>query len=136
MADFLTAYKLTAINEGGYSNAKDDSGGETWEGISRNNFPTWIGWSVIDGCKRIVGFPENLKTSKNLEGAVQSFYRANFWQPMRGNEINDQQTANEIYDMEVNSGVTTGIKLAQQTAGIPQTGHMDDNTLNHLNNKV
>lgn len=136
MADFLTAYKLTAINEGGYSNDKDDSGGETWAGISRNNFPQWIGWVIIDKYKLQPNFPANLRQAPELAERVRDFYRNNFWNPMQGDRIDDQTTANGIYDMGVNSGITTAIKLAQQTAGTPQTGHMDSNTLNHLNNKA
>ncbi|RYD50653.1 MAG: hypothetical protein EOP52_13405, partial [Sphingobacteriales bacterium] len=36
MADFLTAYKRTAVAEGGYANDPDDLGGETYKGIARN----------------------------------------------------------------------------------------------------
>jgi lysozyme family protein len=38
--------EFTLRNEGYYVNDKDDSGGETYRGISRVNFPKWAGWAI------------------------------------------------------------------------------------------
>ena len=48
MSDFNIAYAKTGHAEGGYANNPDDSGGETVQGISRNNFPKWRGWMIVD----------------------------------------------------------------------------------------
>ena len=40
-------------HEGGYVDDRDDRGGETYRGISRNNFPDWKGWKKIDGFKPV-----------------------------------------------------------------------------------
>ena len=52
MANFEDAYKKLLIKEGGYVHDSDDSGGETYRGISRRYNPTWEGWDIIDTYKR------------------------------------------------------------------------------------
>jgi len=54
----ILAYTLDL--EGGYSNDIDDAGGETYAGISRNNFPDWYGWTIIDDLKDEINFPKNI----------------------------------------------------------------------------
>ncbi len=54
---------------------------------------------------------------------------------MRGDEINHQLEANQIYDMGVNAGISTGIKLSQRLLNVPETGIMDDQTLLAINQK-
>jgi lysozyme family protein len=141
MADFLKAHKKTAFNEGGYANDPKDRGGETWKGIARNFWPNWEGWAIVDSYKKKNGFPGNLKNAPGLEDMVLKFYRKNFWNPIRGDEIEKQDVADPIYDMAVNSGVPTAIRLAQDAAfgknksGVTN-GKMDEGTLNKLNNEI
>lgn len=52
MADFDKAYFRTCKFEGGYANDKNDSGGETYKGISRVHNPKWGGWKIIDSYKK------------------------------------------------------------------------------------
>lgn len=47
MADFKIAFDITNKTEAGYANNPDDSGGETYAGISRNNWPYWEGWKNV-----------------------------------------------------------------------------------------
>lgn len=104
MADFKIAYQKTSVVEGGYANNPHDSGGETWKGISRNNETNWIGWDIVDHYKKLPGFPANLKASTELENAVQSVYKTNYWDALNLDLINDQRMANELYDTGVNMG--------------------------------
>jgi lysozyme family protein len=135
MADFLTAYKRTKANEGAYSNDEGDSGGETIWGIARNEDPKWQGWPIVDQYRKKPGFPGNLKDA-GLEPLIQDYYRKTYWNPMHGDEILNQDEANAIYDGDVNTGNSQGVILAQRALGITETGHMDDHTLNLLNNKA
>lgn len=150
MGDFLTSYRKTAISEGGYANDPKDHGGETWRGISRNNFPRWEGWVRIDSYKKLSGFPAMLKNDGDLELLVLKFYRKNFWNVIRGDEIKAQPICDQVYDMAVNAGNGTAIMLAQNDAfGLPTDadeknkkihalgidyGTMDNKTLSKLNN--
>lgn len=139
MADFLTAHNKVMIDEKGYANDPEDSGGETYKGISRNNFPGWDGWSLVDYIKSL--HPNNLNaalgSNVTLQQKILLFYRTNFWNPIKGDQIISQDEAKSIYDSAVNLGVVSAIRLAQKTLfdqADQISGVMDDNTLNRLNN--
>jgi len=107
MANFIEAYNKTAINEGGYNNAAWDPGGETYAGISRVYNPQWAGWTTIDQLKNNYQngkIPYNTKFS-SLNQSVQSFYRANYWNKIMGDQLKNQALANLMYDFAVQSGV-------------------------------
>lgn len=114
MADFNLSYTNTMINEGGYSNAAADRGGETYMGISRNTFPEWPGWAIIDNYKGNVypkPFGEVLSDNKMLHDQVKAFYKENFW-PASLDRF-DQDIANELFDTAVNQGLGTAIRYLQ-----------------------
>lgn len=155
MAEFKIAFKKTGGFEGGYSNHPADSGGETWAGVARKYHPNWAGWAIVDKHKKALGVPADLytnaakkssiktwhnkiaaslKTDHGLEVLVESFYKTVFWDPIHGDNIVNQETANEIYDTAVNGGVGTAIKLAERSADLAETGKMSDTLLNSLNN--
>lgn len=110
MAEFLTAHKATAQIEGGYANDPDDNGGETFAGIARQSFPAWKGWPAIDAYKKQFGgrnadaINKAAATDSDLQQQVLNFYKSNFWDVLQLDAINDQRTANELYDTGVNMG--------------------------------
>jgi len=108
---FQRAYENTAKWEGGYVNDPKDRGGETYNGISRKNFPKWEGWNIIDNAKII-----DDETIEKLEGLTQEIYLESFWKPIRGDDIAiiDEKIAMYVYDMAVNHGVKRGVKLFQK----------------------
>lgn len=103
MAEFKPALARVLNSEGGYANDPDDPGRETYCGVSRRYHPAWSGWVIIDEWKAKPGFPENLKSDRALELAVETFYRA-IWKRMRCDEIASQAIANELFDAAVNPG--------------------------------
>ena len=109
LAQFETAYYLTNKIEGGYSNNKNDAGGETYRGISRVTNPYWLGWDIVDNIKKTNFSAETINEAldKNevLQNFVKVFYLNNYWDAILGNKIADQQIANEVYDNAVNMGV-------------------------------
>jgi len=108
---FLKAYKNTAIWEGGYVNDSKDRGGETYNGISRKNFPRWEGWEIVDNAKII-----DDEVIVKLEKLTEEIYLESFWKPIRGDDIAniDEKIAMYVYDMTVNHGVKRGVKLFQK----------------------
>lgn len=136
MADFYIAHKLTAQNEGGYSNDQDDAGGETYKGWARKKNPQWDGWPIIDGYKGRKDFPKCLDSDTELQKKVYAGYVRNYWNPIKGDQINLQSVANQIYDNAVNFGVVHALKIRQEAAGFPKTGVMNQALLNHLNSLV
>lgn len=123
MADFLLAFEPMIVNEGGYklTNDPNDKGGMTYAGIARNSWPKWAGWSVIDAG----GAPQ--------ADLVRGFYRANFWTPLRLEEVENQKLAQCIFDFGVNAGTATAAKLAQLSVGVTPDGVIGAKTLKALN---
>jgi lysozyme family protein len=136
MAEFNIAYELTVDAEGLYSNDEGDSGGETVLGLTRNTDGDWNGWYLVDELKKQSNFPNNLQASKSiLHSLAMPYYKKKYWDKIRGDEIINQQVANRIYDTYVNAG-SMGITLAQRALDIAESGHMDNATLNVLNNQA
>jgi lysozyme family protein len=133
MADFNKAFLLILANEGGYSNDSDDPGGETYKGIARKKQPDWIGWIIVDAMKKQANFPASLDQSQNLQAEIQLFYKVIFWDNIGGDQINDQEVANSIFDFAVNSGVSTSIGLAQQVVGASCDGVIGTKTIQAIN---
>ena len=134
MADFQKAYKKTAKNEGGYANVPGDTGGETYAGISRKWWPNWAGWKIIDARK-----PLKHNQTLNIEALhalVQAFYKKQFWDTIGGDAIDDQLTAERLYDFGVNAGASRSLKQIQEALGIPQTGKPDAATIAAINNPL
>jgi len=113
MADFIKAFQLMIAHEGGYGNDPDDPGGETYKGVARKIHSKWDGWTTIDMLKRQPGFPGNLDKDAELQEAIADFYRVNFWDKVKGDEIVNQKVAESIFDFAVNAGVGTSASLAQ-----------------------
>jgi lysozyme family protein len=105
MADFKTALKVTLGIEGGLSNNKLDRGGQTYQGISRKNWPAWPGWAIVDQWKYREITPEDIKI---LDSKVYAFYQTNFWDRISLNAICNQKIANELFD----TGVITSTRRA------------------------
>lgn len=122
MADFLPAYESMIVAEGGYvlHNVPNDRGGMTYAGIARNMNPQWPGWSVIDAG----GEPH--------ADMVRAFYRANFWNPIRGDELIHQSIAQSIFDFNVNTGRPARV-LAQIVVGVTPDGSFGPRTVEALN---
>lgn len=110
MANFITAYKLTAGNEGGYVNDSDDKGGETYCGITRKNFPKWAGWVIVDEYPMHTG-----DILHSLDDLVITFYKTNFWDKIGGDDFEDQDLANQVYDSSINIGIEETLKLFKQS---------------------
>jgi lysozyme family protein len=113
MADFNLAFKNTMKNEGRYANDPDDSGGETYMGVARNIWPKWKGWEIVDGLRKKPNFPKNLDSWDMLQIQVREFYKANFWDIVKGDTIANQEIAESIFDFAVNAGSGTSMALAK-----------------------
>lgn len=123
MADFLPAFERMILNEGGYvlHNVASDRGGPTYAGIARNRWPSWPGWKVLDAGQ------------EPPADVVRDFYRANFWQPLGLDEVQDQTVARTVFDFAANAGTGTAAKLAQLVVGTTPDGRIGPKTTAALN---
>jgi lysozyme family protein len=122
MADFDIALQNTLKNEGGYVFDKSDPGGETYKGIARKMNGGWVGWKTIDLFKKQANFPANLEINIPLQNAVNAFYKLNYWDVIKGSNLNNQVVANSIFDFAVNTGVSISVSLAQNIVGASNDG--------------
>lgn len=117
MAKFVHAFNDVIKAEGGYVNDPDDAGGETYLGISRKNHPNSKMWKCIDQVKKENPKATNkqltniLKLNKEIDKIVQDIYKTDYWDKLRCDEINNQDVAEQMFDMGVNAGTTRAIKL-------------------------
>jgi lysozyme family protein len=125
MAQFEPAFEIMLADEGGYllHEVPGDTGGMTYAGIARNKNPQWPGWALVD--KKEMG--------GSLTPMVREFYRTEFWDKMRGNEIANQEVANTIFNFGVNAGMGMAVKLAQIVVGATPDGGVGAKTIEKLN---
>jgi lysozyme family protein len=125
MADFLPAFEQMIKDEGGYvlHEVQGDTGGATYAGIARNKNPHWNGWPYID--RKEFGGP--------LTSMVRDFYKVEFWDKMRGDEIREQEIANSIFNFGVNAGMGMAVKLAQLVVNATPDGGIGPKTVELLN---
>jgi len=118
MADFNISFAKTMGHEGYYANDPADVGGETWCGVARNYHPTWSGWKIIDAARSENGFPNILKSNVELANCVKIFYKNTFWNVWLGDQIPNQDIADEMFDTGVNQGVSRAITYLQQALNV------------------
>jgi lysozyme family protein len=138
MAKFSTAIVDTLKAEGGFVNDPFDAGGYTYRGITKKNFPTWAGWAKLATWVITHGQPKTGKIFTDaeipgLETDCLSFYKENFWDKVKGDEIHNQEVAADLFDSAVNMGIHQAVILCQRSLEIAETGKMDSSTLNTLN---
>lgn len=109
---FYKALETTLAKEGYYSNDIVDKGGETYRGISRNNFPAWEGWEVIDEIK-----DKNTINHSELLPAVTKFYYNEFWKYLKADNF-DTRIALELFDTAVNQGRVMAASFFQDSLNL------------------
>jgi lysozyme family protein len=123
MAKFEPALAYTLKHEGGWSDDPADPGGATNYGIT-----------LKTAQRHGIATKEALKTITPEQ--VAAIYKADYW---RFDGINNQRVATKLFDMAVNMGLETAIKLSQRAInanGIVLTidGRLGSVTLAALNN--
>ena len=111
MTNFEYAIPFILEHEGGWCHTPGDSGGETYAGVSRNNFPNWQGWEIIDSLKSQPNFPHNLSTHVDLNNLVDKFYQENFWFAFW--DQLDKRVSAKVMDISVNCGILWGPRILQ-----------------------
>src|SRR5229473_2736694 len=138
MADFEKSVGQLLELEGGYVNDPQDPGGETFRGLSRKNWPAWVGWNKLDQHKLLPGFPDSLHDDTRLSAMVKAFYSEQYWDNYF-NQINSQAIADKLLGMSVNFGKETAVSLLQRALGylqgkvVIEDGKFGPRTLDFIN---
>lgn len=111
--NFDQAFERLIGHEGGYVNNPADPGGETNFGISKRSYPM-----------------ENIR-GMTLERA-KGIYLRDYWEPAGCNAVPDGLRF-DLFDMAVNSGVTTAIRTLQNSVGAAADGVIGPKTAAAIN---
>jgi lysozyme family protein len=103
MADFKIAHERVKALEGGWSNNKADRGGKTKYGITEA--------TLMRAFRR--GIVKHTEIQNLTPEEASAIYRAFYWDIIRGDEIPDQDIANEMFECGVNCGPNTAIECLQ-----------------------
>ena len=138
MADFKKAFQILEKWEGGYSNHISDTGGETYKGITRKNYPKMSFWSKIDLIKKEsknISLSEVSKrinsilgNNQEVEEEIEAFYKKHYWDTYNGDEISCQEFAANLLLLTVNAGLKRGLIVGQKACGILADGKYGNQT--------
>ena len=116
MAEFKNIIDVTLHHEGGYVNDPDDAGGETNFGISKRAYP-------------------DLSIKELTPDMAKLIYKKDYWDKVKGDSIQDEELAQQIFDMAVNAGVKMASKIIQRLVSVTDDGIIGTNTLLYINAK-
>jgi len=106
---FDDAMTFVFEQEGGYGIDPNDPGGETNFGISKKSYP-------------------NVDIKALTKEQAKAIYLRDFWIPLRCEEL-PYALALGLFDMGVNQGIGTAIKIFQRTLGVKDDGVFGPKTL-------
>jgi hypothetical protein len=115
--NFAACLDVVLQQEGGFSDHPDDPGGATKFGIT---------------LRTLADFREKPVTKEEVQALdrdeAKEIYRANYWNPMRCNEL-PRGVDLIAFDFGVNAGPRTAIKALQRAAGVTDDGSIGPITL-------
>ena len=136
MADFKISLAKVLKAEGGYTADPDDNG--NWTGGIKGG-GALVGTNYGITARDLMGVLGRVPTVSDMRNipmaTVELVYRKSYWNPIKGDTIENQLQADDIMDSAVNQGVGTAIIMVKRTLGLPENTTMDDNTVSLLNNK-
>ena len=98
--------KFVLAREGGYSNNKDDLGGETNKGITHTTY---------DSYRRSKGFPTQ-SVKYMTEDEMQDIYYKNYYKASGADKIDNPRLSMYVFDTAVNMGVSVAKELYKKVA--------------------
>lgn len=118
--------------EGGWSDVAGDRGLETYCGISRKFHPEFPGWPIIDAYRKKFGYKYNLVIKDPiLEKMVYDFYKKNYWDAVKADQIKSDSIAKIIVDWKINGGLS--VKKIQSYLKVNPDGKIGTDTINAIN---
>lgn len=111
--NFDQAFERLIGHEGGYVNDPNDPGGETKFGVSKRSYP--------------------MEDIKNLTlDRAKAIYHRDYWGPA-GCDAVPNELKFDLFDMAVNSGVTTAVRTLQNAIGATADGVLGPRSLQAIN---
>lgn len=111
--------------------------GYTFMGIYQKAHPHLGMWKKVDEAvakhSKLSDASIELYSNVVLLDEVKMFYKKNFWDRMRLDEIQEQHKANEMFVFGVNAGCGRSVRLAQIIVGTVADGLIGPNTIKAIN---
>lgn len=111
--------------------------GYAFMGIYEGAHPSWSGWELI---YRTLELYKDLRKASYecyqnvfLTDLVKEFYKENFWDKLRLDEIRSDRIADLIFKFAVNVGIKRAVRYAQMIANVRLDGIIGANTIDALN---
>lgn len=142
MANIKEAMKILAFVEHNNDNTQvlhKNKGelGLTFWGIYQTAHPTLKIWNTINQYLKIEPdfkkLGQALVNNSEIMKEVETFYKVNFWDKMKLDEVHSQHIANEIFIFGVNVNWKIAIKETQKLIGVEADGLIGSKTLSVLN---
>ena len=141
MANFELSYqKMLKLEFSSPKNALHKNPGEkglTFMGIYQSAWPKWQGWSIVEAyLKEFSSLQEasaRLYNNAEIKELVAKFYKEQFWDRARLDEVLPCSQAHLIFCFGVNVGLKVAIKKAQKIIGVSDDGIVGAKTIAALN---
>lgn len=117
---FPAAFEEMLLQEGGYSNLKDDPGGPTALGVTQHTWEQYVGHPVTEADLRALT-PEK----------VAPLYRRDYWQACNCDQL-PAGLALCVFDFAVNAGPSRAVRFLQRLVSAKQDGQCGAGTLGCL----
>lgn len=131
-------YKLEFSNESNVLEKNATEDGWTFMGVYQGAFPNLDLWKTVrqkvqqaNGSMKLAG--SMLYNNAVVREMINEFYKKEFWDKARLDEVVSQQIANEIFVAGVNMGMKKAIMMAQVLVGVPADGLVGPKTLKAIN---
>ena len=131
-------YRLEFSNESNVLERNATENGWTFMGIYQGAFPGLGLWNTVrqkmqqyNGDTKLVG--SMMYNDPQVRDIVEMFYKKEFWDKAKLDEVVSQQIANEIFIAGVNMGMKKAVTMAQRLVGVSQDGVVGPKTLMAIN---
>lgn len=141
MANFDLSYdRLLKLEFSNPKNALHKNVGEsgyTFMGIYETAHPDWGGWDIVRTYLRQNKCLERVSIEccrdRNLRDLVEYFYKENFWDKMKLDNVFPFRIADLMFKFGVNVGIKRAVRFAQEVVGVKTDGIVGKQTLKALN---
>ena len=142
MKNFTNAfYTLMSLEFNAPKNAlhkNPTENGLTFMGIYEAANPNWQGWGQVRAAINAYGDLEKASVALYNDDAliekVKIFYKKEFWDKMRLDEVDSELKACELFIFGVNVDTAPAVRVLQRLLGVVVDGIMGAQTLKALNN--
>lgn len=115
--NFDNALEFVLKNKGCFVDNIENFNEDTYMGINRSSHPDWMGWYILDQCKKehqSHSFSTKLNEDRILHNLVYNFYYEKYWKEIFADTM-PESLAIVIFDCAVTHGCNRSFKFIQES---------------------